>query len=145
MRQPLVPARRSASAVVSTDSELYIPANRKLNNRHSARRSYEKRRERMQVLARENESLRTAILQMQTLQTARHRLNKPVAHEDEASTPPLNVVSRGAVAVQEVADELADAAVLLSVFEPVEFLNSRARGRAVAAVGGAGRPVATVW
>ena len=52
---------------------------RKLNNRLSARRSYQRKRDRSQRLEQENKELRDALHQVQTLQAVRHRLDHPEA------------------------------------------------------------------
>jgi hypothetical protein len=86
----------------------------------------------MKLLAQENDELRGAILQTQALQTARHQLSvskSPLLLEAAAVTPPTNVsqlcgTKSSGCALQEVADELADAAVLLTVGRsPVEFIS----------------------
>ena len=52
---------------------------RKLNNRLSARRSYQRKRDRSQRLEQDNRELRDALRQVQTLQAVRHRLEHPEA------------------------------------------------------------------
>lgn len=98
----------------------------------------------MKCLAQENDELRSAILQMQTLQTARHRLSvnkSPLLLEAAAVTPPTNVShctvcsdtkSATGCALQVVADELAGIEALLGVGrQPVEFI-SRSPSRSLA-------------